>query len=523
MNSKRKEAPVLDYRLDVRDFGPIARASVEMRPLTVFIGPSNTGKSYLAMLLYVLHRCLGTETGGRWQDHPLRRWTYLGNAAWRRAGEDSKVRKALMGWVAAALTNDSPSPLPDELLKRIHSDLEQANWLAFALDHELRRCFGVGDLRTLARRGSSKKPTVAISGPPEIQPPSAEVARYEFKLAAAIQLAGNMPLDLLSRCLVERRGTERSSSQTTTLGSIVLDGEWERRRAARDLRVDEVQASIYLSSAIEGAIDRFLGAARRQAHYLPADRTGVMHSHQVVVGALVQGASMAGIRPAANMPMLSGVLADFLYQLVNIGAGHPRRSSHLAKQFEENLLAGTVRVEASEANYPSFLYRPDGWEEDLPLMRTSSMVSELAPVVLYLRHVVQAGDVLIVEEPEAHLHPAMQAAFARELARLVRAGVRIVLTTHSEWLLEQIGNLVRLSALPERRRAGIEGADVALEPSQVGAWLFKPSARPRGSIVQEVKLDPQTGLFATDFDDVSMALYNDGAEIFNRLQEEQEQ
>ena len=505
MNSKRKEAPALDYRLDVRDFGPIARASVEMRPLTVFIGPSNTGKSYLAMLLYVLHRCLCLETGGRWQDHPLRRWSYVRNTMWHRAGQDSTVREALTGWVASALTNDNPPPLPEELLKNIHSDLEQPDALALALDHELRRCFGVEDLRTLARRGGGKKPTVNVSGPPETQAPSAEVARYEVKLAAAIEIAGNMPLDLLSRCLVEHLETARSSMD-----------------ALDDLPVDEVGASIYLSHTIERAIDRFLGAACRQAHYLPADRTGVMHSHQVVVGALVQSASMAGIRPAANMPTLSGVLADFLQQLINMGGGHPRRTGGLAKQFEESLLAGRVRVERSEANYPSFLYRPEGWEEDLPLMRTSSMVSELAPVVLYLRHVVRSGDVLIVEEPEAHLHPAMQAKFARELARLVRAGVRVVLTTHSEWLLEQIGNLVRLSGLPKERRAGIEGADVALEPSQVGAWLFKPSQRPRGSVVQEVKPDPQTGLFPTDFDDVSMALYNDGAEIFNRLQEEQE-
>ena len=499
MTGKRKEAPPLNYRLDVRDFGPIARASVEMRPLTVFIGPSNTGKSYLAMLLYVLHRCLGT--GGYWPD-VLRRRTYIGNMAGRQARQDAKVREALVDWVAAVSTNDSPPPLSDELLKHIHADLEQPHALALMLYHELRRCFGVDDVRTLARRGSGKKPTVTVSGP-EAQPPSAEVARYEFKLVEAIGLAGTMPLDLLARLLNEYARTERSFIE-----------ELDDRR-------DEVRASIYLARAIEQVVHRSLGAACRQAHYLPADRTGVMHSHQVVVGALVQSASMAGIRPAANMPALSGVLADFLHQLINIGAGHPGRSSNLAKQFEESLLAGAVRVETSGANYPSFLYRPDGWEEDLPLMRTSSMVSELAPVVLYLRHVVHRGDVLIVEEPEAHLHPAMQAAFARELARLVHLGVRIVLTTHSEWLLEQIGNLVRLSALPKGRRSGIGGADVALEPSQVGAWLFKPSQRPRGSIVQEVKPDPETGLFPTDFEDVSMALYNDGAEIFNRLQEEQ--
>lgn len=85
--------------------------------------------------------------------------------------------------------------------------------------------------------------------------------------------------------------------------------------------------------------------------------------------------------------------------------------------------------------------------------------------------------------------------------------------------LEQIGNLVRLSSLPENRREGIEGADVALRPQDVGAWLFKPRLRPKGSVVEEVVLDAETGLFPTDYDRVSETLYNDSAEIFNRLQE----
>ena len=41
--------------LDVTDFGPTSRAKVDLRPLTVLVGPSNTGKSYLAILIYALH------------------------------------------------------------------------------------------------------------------------------------------------------------------------------------------------------------------------------------------------------------------------------------------------------------------------------------------------------------------------------------------------------------------------------------------------------------------------------------
>ena len=39
----------------VKNFGPIAEADIDLRPLTVFVGPSNTGKTYFATLLYALH------------------------------------------------------------------------------------------------------------------------------------------------------------------------------------------------------------------------------------------------------------------------------------------------------------------------------------------------------------------------------------------------------------------------------------------------------------------------------------
>ena len=49
--------------LSVRNFGPIAEADIELRPLSVFVGPSNTGKSYLATLIYALHQFFGAYAG----------------------------------------------------------------------------------------------------------------------------------------------------------------------------------------------------------------------------------------------------------------------------------------------------------------------------------------------------------------------------------------------------------------------------------------------------------------------------
>ena len=241
-----------------------------------------------------------------------------------------------------------------------------------------------------------------------------------------------------------------------------------------------------------------------------------MHAHRVMVSALIGSAPMAGLRPDGRTSMLSGVLADFLEQLIQIDSPWPlRRPSKrdLSAGIEETILGGQVHVERSPViEYPSFTYRPGGWKDNLPLMNASSMVAELAPVVLYLRHIVEPENVLIVEEPESHLHPAMQVEFTRQLAALVDSGVRVIVTTHSEWLLEELANIVRRSALPESERS-----NVALRPEQVGAWLFKPKRRPKGSVVTEIRLD-DSGLYPSGFDEVGAALHNDWADISSRME-----
>ena len=240
-----------------------------------------------------------------------------------------------------------------------------------------------------------------------------------------------------------------------------------------------------IETLIDPALPQLAGPLHVPAFYLPADRTGVMHSHQVVVSALVQNATTAGLRPTTGTPILSGVLADFLQQLIELD--HPpyrRRVSRndLGKKIEEAILGGSVRVDRSETiGYPHFTYQPKGWKNTLPLMNSSSMVSELAPVVLYLRHVVQPGDTLIIEEPESHLHPAMQVEFTRQIAVLVNAGVRVIVTTHSEWVLEELANIVQRTARQTSRG-----------PPQGGPpGGFRAAFRPSGGMAVQAEAPPQ--------------------------------
>ncbi len=43
-------------RLGVENFGPIRKAEIELKPLTILVGQNNTGKSYLALMVYALSK-----------------------------------------------------------------------------------------------------------------------------------------------------------------------------------------------------------------------------------------------------------------------------------------------------------------------------------------------------------------------------------------------------------------------------------------------------------------------------------
>ena len=197
----------------------------------------------------------------------------------------------------------------------------------------------------------------------------------------------------------------------------------------------------------------------------------------------------------------------------------------IAKALETEILGGAIEIISPINEEDTGLrYRPARdfllqQEENqrkssaLRMAHTSSAVVEFAPLVLLLRNAVRPGDLLIIEHPEAHLHPAAQSQLAFTFARLVRAGVRVVVTTHSVWFLQQIGNLIRegeLAGLGEK----VSEPQGFLKKREVGVWLFQ-----KGSPVEEIKYNSVDGIEPPEYLDVAEGLYNRAAGLQNRLEE----
>lgn len=515
--------------LSVTNFGPIAKADIDLRPLTVFVGPSNTGKSYLAVLVYALHKFFNEYS----DNSPLRRYAEIDSTGRRTLNLNAshellnnlqpdaleKIAQDSIDWIDKVASQEDSSnrtdfDLPESVATFVRQALTDVNKFQDVLIAEIERSFGI-EAKQLVRhssRGGSKVSVYKhIPAQQDIDP-----VKYELMVSQKkSRFTSSIPYDI--QPYVQNISSRRRRSEHFGYDLQIFKQYLTPDYSHGLLRY----MNQFVGSLSDYIIPSLVGSLKRRVHYLPAGRTGIMQAHRVVVGSMFRRLPMSGIQAIPALPTLDGVAADFLEELLYLDKRRRSRwtdGSNLAASLENRMLFGEIKIEPSPmTGYPEFYYQPQGWKDNIPLINSSSMISELAPVVLYLRHIVRPGDAIIIDEPESHLHPAMQVEFIRQLAAVVKSGVQVIITTHSEWILEELANLVRLSDIPKSRRKGISGAEYALKYDQVGAWLFEKKDRPKGSVVKEIKLDKEHGTFPSGFSDVGEDTYNDYAEIFNRI------
>ncbi len=468
--------PHPDTTIEVRDFGPLTRAAIDLRPLTVFVGPSNAGKTYLATLISALHRaCDGFP-----RIPP--RGLFITERIPAVQGATDATRANLLTPGRPITCRD----LPDDVRARFRDIIDS---VAVDLTEEIKRLFDVEDCTELIRWTAPHR-----------------------------QLHVSLRLREGDRDLW--RVTMGASPRGETAEGVIDDVVLVRADASdADRRALAGRSRQNPAALFEHLLDHAARTGRPpHVHHLPAARSGMLQSQRIIAGSLVERLSRTGFRGRGELPTLSGVTTDFIRSLILYDERTTLDGTirDLAEELERDPLHGEIRARRPvPAGHPEFIYRPQGGMEDIRLSRASSMVTELAPVVLMLRGGLERGDTLIIDEIEAHLHPATQARLAALLARLVRAGVRIVITTHSDWLLRELGNLMREGELARRTADAPENG--GLTPAEVGVWLFQ--GHDSGFAVREIPFDAIEGIEPEEYETVAETLYNRSADLQNRLQE----
>ncbi|MGY1895850.1 AAA family ATPase [Nocardia gipuzkoensis] len=232
------------------------------------------------------------------------------------------------------------------------------------------------------------------------------------------------------------------------------------------------------------------------AHFLPAARAGLLQSHRLVAATMVQQSPLIGLGDQIALPSLSGVVADFVAEILLGERRTDRKFTQLARKLEHAVLGGRVERVGSSSDYPEIKFSDQTGM--YPLHRTSSMVSELATLVLLLKSHVSDGELLIVEEPESHLHPQAQAQLAEVLYEASRKGLKVMLTTHSDYFVSELN--IKISEELSRKSAATSDGRVA------AYWANRIPGE--GTRLEKLPIDAIDGISQKSFTEVAEAQYD---------------
>lgn len=369
------------WSLQVEGFGPIAKAHIKLAPLVIICGKNNTGKSYLSSLIWGVANSLRTVVSDVPEEHP--------------------ALSACIDWVQRA-------PKDSSIVEIKEVDLSFFKELARSIIVDNRN-------RIAADAISLESATVAKLDIDfcDIEEPR----RFRF---STIDIEG-------------RNGAFRPSPRF---------GDIERYYRIKGVNVftargwENPKTYRYIVLMI---LRRLLLQDSTSFSYIPAARTGLMHAYSHVVRNLLGGLRLGttpqeeGALSAPTISFLQDISTDFRSRIA--------MNDEIANILEHQVIRG--QVSSVRAPGSGFIYSPNGADVELPLHATSSLVTEMAPLILMLR----SGRIrksVIFEEPEAHLHLEAQRALVRVIARMINKGIQVIITTHSDTFLQEINNLMHL-------------------------------------------------------------------------------
>jgi predicted ATPase len=379
--------PFFPTRISVKDFGPIKEASVDLARLTVLMGPDNTGKSYLTVLMPVFEEL-------------IRNWRY-----------------------AQALMAPPKNTLEDFEL--------QLNIMLYDILH----IFYSIEPEELIRRGAEK-------------------AEIEFEL----------------------RSKEGQA--------VVLEVQIDKSGVNSKLHGFDELFESSKAPAIEPVV------------YIPAERAGMMRTLKQLLRLSLATSWLSApphkrkvIQLMSERIRLPGASMFFLEQLLGVEkfTQREREKAYVAPALDllEDVLGGRIEMYWDL----SVRYYPFGAEKPLKLINASAMVSELSAIYI-LSGALKEGWWMVVEEPEAHIHPMGQMGIARFMAKLARLGVNVMATTHSDIIALKLAQMVGLTGLSpeERERLGYRG-DEYLTKEELALYSFEPED---GSVARKIEVS-ETG------------------------------
>ena len=294
------------------------------------------------------------------------------------------------------------------------------------------------------------------------------------------------------------------------------------------LRIEEKQDIEIDTDSVKSAID-FIIADNIFSRFFPkpfifsSERTGVSifrkeldYAHSHLLDEIAHAHKNMDTRQLLSKayqsyPSPIGENVDFSRRLDNV----TKNKSFIAKEYPEILedFVDIVGGEYTITQNNQLYYIPKGTQTKLTMVESSGAVRSLLDLSFYLRCIAKRGDLLMVDEPELSLHPENQRRIARLFARLVNIGVKVFITTHSDYIVKELNTLIMLNHdKPHLKRIAEENGykeSELITADQVKVYVAEKALMPleegqkrrkRAHTLVPTKIHPKFGIEVPSFD-----------------------
>jgi predicted ATPase len=264
-----------------------------------------------------------------------------------------------------------------------------------------------------------------------------EVTRT-IKLEKCLIELGFSVADAIRRYVKDEAPIDLSVGSITTkrIGSARVNSESDVPRLQNSYAVEDV--------IIENLDREFIG---EDLAWLPSDMEDVWLSvRRLVLGPLVDKIEKAATIQSTYLPSFRanpkryyGPQDQLTPLLQSYQNAHPIRKESVEEWLDTFEIGADLQVEVVATDLYSATINRNGARRHLADL--GSGTAQLLPLILKLT-ASSTSDVLLLEEPEANLHPNLQARLADLFIELIEEGHQVLVETHSEYLVRRLQYLV---------------------------------------------------------------------------------
>ncbi|EED1947105.1 ATP-binding protein, partial [Campylobacter jejuni] len=168
-------------------------------------------------------------------------------------------------------------------------------------------------------------------------------------------------------------------------------------------------------------------------------------------------------------------------------------------------LLGKIVGGKYKATEYGILYQPKGSKKYFNIEVASSSARSLLMLYFYILHEAQKGDILMIDEPELNLHPKNQILLARLLVLLANAGIKIFITTHSDYIVRELNNCIILNNFAnEKIKENFKEYDDSykLSKKDVNAYIAFYDKKSKKNTLKKVDISSENGIDMETFNDI---------------------